>query len=96
MLLDEVTAKRHEIRALGERYGARHLRVFGSVARREDRVDSDIDLLVDLPPGYDFFAQRMALMNELAILLNRRVELIPEHELSRHIRARVLSEAIAL
>ena len=27
-----------------------NLRVFGSVARGEDRPDSDVDLLVDLPP----------------------------------------------
>lgn len=30
------------------KYGARNLRVFGSVARGEDRAKSDIDLLVDM------------------------------------------------
>ena len=28
-----------------------NLRVFGSVARGQDRPDSDVDLLADLPPG---------------------------------------------
>jgi uncharacterized protein len=32
-------------------HGVRNLRVFGSVARGEDRPDSDVDLLADLPPG---------------------------------------------
>ena len=41
-----------EIIAAGRQYGARYIRVFGSVARGEERPDSDIDFLVDLPPGY--------------------------------------------
>lgn len=32
-------------------HGARDVRVFGSVARREARPDSDVDLLVELEPG---------------------------------------------
>jgi len=34
------------------------LRVFGSVARGEDRPDSDVDLLADLPPGTSLFGLR--------------------------------------
>jgi predicted nucleotidyltransferase len=30
-------------------HDVRNLRVFGSVARGEDRADSDVDLLADLP-----------------------------------------------
>ena len=55
MLLDELNAQRDAIAALGRRYGARRIRVFGSVARRQETAGSDIDLLVDLPPGYDMF-----------------------------------------
>lgn len=39
------------LRAVAEGYGFTKLAVFGSVARREARVDSDIDLLVQQPPG---------------------------------------------
>ena len=45
MLLDELHAKRDLIQTLSHRYGARRIRVFGSVARREERADSDVDLL---------------------------------------------------
>jgi hypothetical protein len=31
-------------------HGARHVRVFGSVARRDERPDSDVDFLVELDP----------------------------------------------
>ncbi len=96
MLLDELRAKKEAIVALGGQYGARRMRVFGSVARGEDRPDSDVDFLVDFPRGYDLFTQRLPLTERLADLLMRRVELVPEHELSRHIRDQVLKEAVEL
>ena len=52
MLLDELRLKKDAIFALGNQYGARHIRVFGSVARGEEGPDSDIDFLVELPRGY--------------------------------------------
>ena len=96
MLLDDLRSKKEAIEALGNQYGARHIRVFGSVARGEERPDSDVDFLVEFPQGYDLFAQRLPLAEMLVDLLQRKVELIPEHELNRHIRDRVLKEAVAL
>ena len=96
MLLDELRAKKDTIKALGGQYGARRIRVFGSVARGEERPDSDVDFLVDFPRGYDLFTQRLPLTERLEDLLKRRVELIPEHELSRHIHDQVMKEAVDL
>ena len=96
MLLDELNAQRDAIAALGRRYGARRIRVFGSVARRQETAGSDIDLLVDLPPGYVMFGQRLPLAQQLEQQLGRRIELIPEHELNRHMREHVLREAVDL
>lgn len=96
MYLDTLRSRRQAILALSQQYGARRVRVFGSVARGEDRPDSDVDFLVDLPRGYDLFAQRLPLTEELAGLLGRRVEVVPEHELNRHIRDHVLHEAVEL
>lgn len=96
MLLDDLRDKRDAIKALGSQFGARHIRVFGSVARGEERPDSDVDFLVEFPRGYDLFAQRLPLANCLADLLHRKVELIPEHELNRHIREQVMREAVEL
>lgn len=70
--------------------------MFGSVARSEERPDSDVDFLVDFPRGYDLFTQRLPLAEKLADLLHRRVELVPEHDLNRHIRDQVLKEAVDL
>ena len=96
MLLEELRANRKAILDLANRYGARYLRVFGSVARGEERPDSDVDFLVEFPRGYDLFEQRLPLTEKLEDLVHRRVELLPEHELNRHIRERVLKEAVEL
>jgi predicted nucleotidyltransferase len=95
-VLDRLRAQREAIHDLAREFGARRIRVFGSVARGEERPDSDVDFLVDFSPGYDLFGQRLPLTERLADLTGRRVELIPEHELNRHLRPQVLAEAIDL
>jgi hypothetical protein len=96
MLLDTLRAQRETIHALGRRFGASHIRVFGSVARGEEGPESDVDFLVDLPRGYALFAQRMSLADSLSEMVGRPVDVVPEHELNRHIRDHVLAEAVEL
>jgi len=75
--------------------GARNVRVFGSVARGEDTVASDIDLLVDLDEGVGLVALA-GLKRELAELLGADVDVVPAATLKPRMRGAVLSEAIAL
>jgi uncharacterized protein len=96
MLLDELRQMKPALESIAMRCGAKHLRVFGSVAHGQERADSDVDFLVELPRGYDLFGQRMALTLGLADLLHRKVDLVPEHELSQHLRDKVLREAVEL
>ena len=95
-MLDQLRELKAPLESLMAQYGARHLRVFGSVARGEEGPDSDIDFLVEFPRGYDMFAQRLPLAQSFGDLLHRRVDLIPEHELSPYLRDRVLAEAVDL
>jgi len=44
MLLDELRQKKPLIEALVRKFGARRIRVFGSVARREERLDKPVKL----------------------------------------------------
>ncbi len=55
------------------------MRVFGSVARGEDRPDSDVDLLADFPPGLSLFGLSRLEADREAIL-GARVDLIPAAE----------------
>ena len=96
MLLGSLHRQRAVIDAAGERFGARRIRIFGSVARGEERLDSDIDFLVDFPPGYDLFTQRLPLAARLEEITGRRVDLVPAHELNRHLKPYVLAEAVDL
>ena len=41
------------------RRGVRHLAIFGSVARGDDRADSDIDLAIEIEDGRPFSLIRM-------------------------------------
>jgi predicted nucleotidyltransferase len=52
MTLDEIRSRyRNRIMAAAEKRGARNVRIFGSVARGDQRYNSDIDFLVDFEPG---------------------------------------------
>ena len=87
--------KREQILAIAEKYGARNVRVFGSVVRGEARPDSDIDFLVELEPGRSLF-DLGGLLYELQSLLGVDVDVVTEKGLRPRIRERVLSEAIPL
>ena len=86
---------RRAVAALAERHGVRNVRVFGSVARGEDRDGSDIDLLVDVDDGVGLVAIA-GLARELADLLGVPVDVVPANSLKRAVRADVLAEALPL
>ena len=87
--------RRSRVLALADRYGVRVLGVFGSVARGEDRPDSDIDLLVELPTGMGLFAVARV-QNELEELLGSPVDLIPEAGLKKGLRDSVQADLVPL
>ena len=94
--LDQVVLpNRERILQTAARYGAHSVRVFGSVARRQDDADSDIDFLVDMEPGRSLFDLGGLLM-ELEQLLNTKVDVVTEKGLKERIRERVLNEALPL
>lgn len=77
------------------RRGARHVRVFGSVARGGDGNDSDVDLLVDLDDGVGLVGLA-GLERELSALLGVPVDVIPGDSLKPWVRDEALAEAIPL
>lgn len=93
MLLNQLRLTNTHLNSLADQCGASRLRVFGAVARGEETPDSDVDFLVEFPRGYELLTQRMPLAQALGDLLQRKIDLVPEHELNPHIRAQVLAEA---
>ena len=86
--------KRLDILRLAEAHGARNIRVFGSVARAENREDSDVDLLVEFDTGKTLL-DLIGLKLDLEILLGAKVEVVTPNSL-RYVRDRVLAEALPL
>lgn len=68
------------------------LRVFGSVARGDDSVGSDIDLLVDFSSRKSLLDQ-VRIERELSLLMGRPVDLLTERALSPHLRDRIVEGA---
>ena len=88
-------AKRDEILQICAKYGARNVRVFGSVARGEADEQSDIDLLVEFEPNRSLL-DHAGLWVELQELQGVKVDVVSERGLKPRIRQRVLQEAIPL
>ena len=86
--------KKPDILRLAEMYGAHDVRIFGSVARGDNRDDSDIDFLVEFDKGRTLF-DLVGLRLDLQELLGATVEVVTPNSL-RYIRDRVVAEAQAL
>lgn len=84
LAIEEIVAK----------YGATNVRVFGSVARGDAEVGSDVDLLVDVPSGTGMFTL-LRIRDELDDLLPWPVDIVPGGA-ARDRMAHVLDEAVAL
>jgi uncharacterized protein len=91
----KVRSRRRDLVTAAAGHGITHLRVFGSVARGSDRPDSDVDLLVDLPPGMSLFGLARA-QDELEAILGAPVDMIPAGDLKPGVRPQVERDLIAL
>jgi uncharacterized protein len=92
---DLLEEKREDILGIAERYGARNVRIFGSVARGDAGPESDVDFLVELEPGRTLF-DLGGLLYELRELLGIPVDVVTEKGLRDHVRPSVLKEAMPL
>jgi predicted nucleotidyltransferase len=83
---------------LAER-GVRDVRVFGSLARGDEDLQSDIDLLVELPDGGSAASElltALGLSEELSQLLRAPVDVVTARTLRDDVRDAALAEAVPL
>ncbi len=96
MRIDKVLKeKRDEVLQIAASYGARNVRIFGSLARGEAGPDSDIDILVNLDSGRSLL-DIIALKQDLEDLLGCEVDVVTEEAISPYIREQVLKEMVSL
>src|ERR1700760_2158796 len=90
-----ILGRREEIIALGRRYGASDICLFGSVARGDADEVSDVDFAARFEPGRSLFDQGGLLM-DLRELLGVNVDLVSEGALTGHFGQMVRAEAVPL
>jgi predicted nucleotidyltransferase len=90
-----VLPHRAAILGLARRYGAKELRVFGSVRRREATAHSDVDLLVEWRRPVSLLSYA-GLRSGLEEILGRRVDLANRGGLHPAIAPRIEAEAVPL
>ena len=91
-LRDDIHRQRDAVLRIAARHGASNVRLFGSVARGEERPDSDVDLLIDLESERGF-GDYLGLAEELEALLHRRVDLLLARSLSPFFRPYIEADA---
>lgn len=90
-----VERKKKEILEIATSNGVTKISLFGSVVRREDKANSDIDFLVEFDEGRSLF-DLIQLKHELEELLQKPVDVVTKNALHQRIREQIISEAVQL
>ncbi|PTD98203.1 nucleotidyltransferase family protein [Pseudothauera lacus] len=90
--LERLSRHRVELMRMASAHKARTLSVFGSVARGEDKPDSDIDFLVEFEAGASLL-DLVGLQQDIEALLGRRADVVTPNGVSPFLRERILREA---
>lgn len=93
--LEGLRQNKAAIERIARRWGARNVRIFGSVARGEAQARSDVDLLVELEPGRSLI-DLGGFIADVEELLGCRVDVVSERGLRPRFRDRILQEAVPL
>ena len=89
-----VHARRDKILALAKKYGVASIHLFGSVARGEDKPQSDIDFLVEYPTDHIPSFNDLGLAGELEDLFNgRRIDVISLDQADKRLKPSILEGA---
>lgn len=75
-----------------ENFGVKRLGLFGSFVRKQQKLTSDIDLLVEFYPEKKNFDNLVHLSFLLETILKRPIELVTPESLSPYIKPNVMNE----
>jgi predicted nucleotidyltransferase len=87
------TLRRHE--SVLHARGVTHAAVFGSVARGENRPDSDLDIVIDIDPeAHVTLFDYVGLQDYIAGLFDGRVDVVDREGLKPDLRAPVVRDTV--
>lgn len=89
--------RKDDLKALLRAHGVEHVWVFGSTARGDDELASDIDLMIDLPDDASLF-EIFRMQRDAAELLGLRIDIVERGALNpkNSWHAKMLCEAVEL
>ena len=79
---------------LKKRYGVAKIGIFGSFVRGEERMESDVDVLVSFRKGQKTFENYMECKFFLENLFQRKVDLVLKNTIKSRLRPYILGEVI--
>ena len=74
-----------------QKYGITYAALFGSFARGEETEKSDIDLMIRIGKPMGMF-KYMELIEGLESSLNRKIDIVTEKSINKHIKPYILSD----
>ena len=83
------------INKIASNHGVLSVRVFGSFARGEENVHSDIDLLVELEPKCSLL-DIISMKYEIEDLTGRKVDVVTTKGISPYLAEQIIKEAVPL
>lgn len=78
---------------LKDKFNVKRVAIFGSTARRDNKKNSDIDIMVEFDEPIGFFAF-IELENYLSKILGKKVDLTTKKALKPTIKHEILKEAV--
>lgn len=93
--LDEVLAVLRAHEADLKHKGIVRAAIFGSIARRQSRADSDVDIMVDLDPAnIPTLFTYLGIAREMEAWIGRRVDLSVRERLKQYVRPTAEADAV--
>lgn len=93
--LTQLRLQKEELLAAAARHRAGNLRIFGSVARGEERADSDVDWLVDFADNASLL-DLLGLQDELERITQRKADIVTPGGLSPFLQPMIIESALSL
>ncbi len=93
--LELLKQNREKIYEIAKKCGVSNIRVFGSVARGEEKKGSDVDLLASISTKTSLMTL-VKLEKSLEKTAGRKVQIISDKAVNKHIKKQVFAESITL
>lgn len=92
--MDVLSLLRQHEPILKKRFGIASIGIFGSYIRGEERVDSDVDVLVTFQTGQKTFEHYMDCKFYLEDLFGKRVDLVIQETIKERFKQDILHETV--